>query len=81
MPDSKVDITTTPRGFHIYGPPIPLEHDGDIRIYESSNAMGPHVWMALHTDTVELTPDSARAIVGALQTWLDEIPSRWEVQR
>lgn len=42
---SHLDYTTTDRGFKRL-PEIPSEYGGRVRVYESSAASGPHVWLA-----------------------------------
>jgi hypothetical protein len=36
--------TTSERGFDHY-PPIPSAYGGEVRVYESSAASGPHIWL------------------------------------
>lgn len=36
--------TTSDRGFDAY-PPIPSEYGGEVSVYESSAASGPHIWL------------------------------------
>lgn len=38
-------VTTSDRGFDRL-PPIPSAYGGEVRVYESSAAMGPHIWLA-----------------------------------
>lgn len=79
------------RGFHGYGPPFADTYGDMVEVYESSSAEGPHVWLSLEgmpighpphdrprvTLAVHLDEARARALIDRLQTWLDEIPSRW----
>lgn len=80
-PSPAVEVTETPRGFHVYGDPVTNERGHTVQVHESSNAMGPHVWLGVESATermdIELDEDGARALVARLQTWLDEIPTRW----
>lgn len=85
----EVTITTTQRGFHRYGEPVICTYGTKVEVYESSSAEGPHVWLNLECDmenlrsqkagegTAHLNEEQARAVIARLQTWLDEIPSRW----
>jgi len=82
MTEPPVEVTTTKRGFHVYGEAITTRHDEKIHVYESSNATGPHVWLAvvdhaLGNPAVELNPTEARDVITRLQTWLDDFPTRW----
>lgn len=45
---------TSDRGFRHYEP-TPTSYGHEVRIYESSAAMEPHLWLS-----VELTPENAR---------------------
>lgn len=38
------DPTYTDRGF-AQMPAVPSEYGGNVRVYESSAAMGPHIWL------------------------------------
>lgn len=83
-----IPITSTNRGFHIYGDPVDTGYGAEITVYESSAAMGPHVWLAVTPGSV--TPDetgqvtahldieAADAVIARLQAWRDEVPDRWE---
>ena len=85
-----IEITETTRGFHLYGEPFECSYGTQVRVYESSAAMAPHVWLALkvrpdmeqaHTvgeASAHLNRTQAIALVARLTAWLDEIPSRWE---
>lgn len=77
------------RGFHQYGEPFLCTYRSRVRVYESSSASGPHVWLNVECDprvlrdqpsgegTAHLNEDQARLLVAMLQAWLDEIPERW----
>jgi hypothetical protein len=77
------------RGFHGYGEPFRDSYGAELNVYESSSAEGPHVWLKVACDpmvlrdqppgvgTAHLNEEQARALIARLQTWLDEIPSRW----
>jgi hypothetical protein len=78
------------RNFHGYGrEALRCTYNSEIRVYESSAASGPHVWLNIRCDprvlrdqppgegTAHLNEEQARDLVDRLQTWLDEIPSRW----
>lgn len=80
------------RGFHGYGEPFTDSYGAEIEVYESSSAEAPHVWLNIvgptgdgrsnasnppGTATAHLSEDEARALIARLQTWLDEIPTRW----
>lgn len=91
--ETTIDITENARGFHVYGEPVICTYGSTIRVYESSAASGPHVWLNVLCDgnilrhqpsgegTAHLNEEQARALVARLQAWLDEIPSRWEANR
>lgn len=78
------------RGFHGYGEPMRCTYGTEIEVYESSSAEGPHVWLKLRCDprvlsrqeagegTAHLNEAQARDLIARLETWLQEIPSRWE---
>ena len=78
------------RGFHGYGrEPLRCTYDSEIRVYESSVASDPHVWLNIVCNprvlrdqppgegTAHLNEQQARDLIDRLQTWLDEIPTRW----
>lgn len=73
------------RGFHQYGEDQHCTYGTRIRVYESSAASGPHVWLALYESApldmacagAHLNETQARELIARLQAWLDEIPSRW----
>lgn len=44
MTPAHLDITRSDRGFDRL-PPIPSEYGGNVSVYESSAADGPHVWL------------------------------------
>jgi hypothetical protein len=44
MSDDHLEVTTTDRSFD-HMPPIPSEYGGEVRVYESSVASGPHIWL------------------------------------
>lgn len=86
----EVQITTTSdRGFHQYGEPFCCTYRTRLRVYESSSAEAPHVWLHMQSDltvlrdeqrgeaTAHLNEEQARALIARLQSWLDEIPARW----
>jgi hypothetical protein len=85
-----VEITTrSDRGFHQYGEDHRCCYGTKIRVYESSSAEGPHVWLALEQDVTVLNKPEpgiahahldeaqARILIARLQAWVDEIPTRW----
>ena len=80
---SDIEITTTSRGFHQYGSSVETTYGHDVKVYESSAASGPHVWLSIDpgvpTDVLaaHLNEVPARSVVARLQAWLDEIPTRW----
>lgn len=92
---NKVPIVTRgDRGFHGYGGSVVCTYGTTVMVYESSSALGPHVWLNVKVDPLRLTDqpagegaahlneEQARALVARLQTWIDEIPKRWpDVQR
>lgn len=39
-----LEVTTTDRGFQ-HLPPIPSSYGGEVAVYESSAASGPHLWL------------------------------------
>lgn len=78
------------RGFHTYGEaPLRCTYGTSIRVYESSSAEGPHVWLLAQQDSAilksgnageahaHLNEEQARELVARVQAWLDEIPERW----
>jgi len=79
--EEPVPVEHTERGFQVYGDPIVTSHGEQIRVYESSNAMGPRAWLGIHalgkTVTVEIDEAEARGVIARLQTWIDSIPLRW----
>lgn len=87
---SAIEITENQRGFHQYGEPVVCTYGSTIRVYESSAAMGPHVWLNVKCDgvslhdqpegegTAHLNEEQARELIARLQAWVDEIPERWE---
>lgn len=42
--EEHLQVTTTKRGFDRL-PPIPSEYGGQVAVYESSAAKGPHIWL------------------------------------
>lgn len=79
------------RGFHGYGKPMTDSYGSVLEVYESSSAEGPHVWLSVDSSswendqrakrgsgTAHLNAAQARDLIARLQTWLDEIPKRWE---
>lgn len=79
-----VEITKTNRGFHIYGDPFKDSYGADISVLESSSAEGPHVWVSVkggginnNDGSAHLNEDQAKELIARLQTWINEIPSRW----
>jgi len=85
-----VRITETARGFHNYGRPVKCSYGCTATVRESSSAEGPHVWIFVDETTslgltkhdpgkasLHLNEKQARALIDRLQTWVDEIPSRW----
>jgi hypothetical protein len=78
-----VKIYKTPRGFHDYGKPIIDSYGTEIIVRESSSAEGPHVWILIHppekhpTLNPHLNKRQSKELIRRLQTWIDEIPSRW----
>lgn len=68
-----VKSTLTDRGFR-HWEPIPTSYGHEIRVYESSAASAPHIWLAVDgekaiTDfpgTAHLTLDQAKAVRDAL---------------
>lgn len=82
-PTETIEITRTPRGFNVYGDPLRTPRGGSIRVYESSNALGPHVWLSVERlgdeeeATVELDERAARGLLARLQAFVNSIPNRW----
>jgi hypothetical protein len=54
--DEHLVAMVTDRGFR-HLPPIPSTYGGDVRVYESSNASGPHVWLTATAPTDLNDPD------------------------
>lgn len=78
------------RGLYTYGAdPLNCTYNTRIRVYESSSAEGPHVWLALNQDSerfksamageahAHLNEQQARELIARLQTFVDDIPNRW----
>lgn len=42
---AQVEPTVTDRGFKHYAP-APSEYGGEVKVYESSAASGPHIWLS-----------------------------------
>lgn len=84
---SGIPITSNSRGFHVYGDRVSTDYGAEVRVYESSAASGPHVWMSVTPGSVQPGKDGVvtahmdvnqtRAVIARLQAWLDEIPTRW----
>lgn len=73
--DDLYGINVTSRGFR-HLPPIPGAYGGTVRVYESSSAESPHVWLAVASPdgdemTHHLTADAALRLARHLQ-WLVE---------
>ncbi|NKR75829.1 hypothetical protein GS492_25135 [Rhodococcus hoagii] len=83
--EDEIPITTTPRGFHVYGDDVVTTYGHKVSVYESSAAESPHVWLAVEPGETaslghaHLNEEQARAVVARLQAWLDAIPARWNV--
>jgi hypothetical protein len=80
------------RGFHGYGEPMRCSYGTEVKVFESSDAESPHVWLDLDASSwikerysresfanaaAHLNEAQARALIARLQTWIDEIPARW----
>lgn len=75
------------RGFHSYGEPFRDTYGAELEVYESSSAEGPRVWLRIqggHANdrasdhhVAHLNKRQALALIDRLQTWIDDIPSRW----
>lgn len=66
-----LNITTSPRGFDRM-PEIPGEYGGEVAVYESSAASGPHVWLKARESsgsaaTVHLTAENAWRLADQLR--------------
>jgi hypothetical protein len=59
MTPSHLQATVTERGF-THMPSIPGQYGGDIRVYESSAAEGPHIWLCA-TAPLDLDGQPSRA--------------------
>jgi hypothetical protein len=70
------------RGFHQYGKSIRDDYGSKVTVYESSAANSPHVWVKIADERdraiAHLTKREAEELIRRLQTWIDEIPSRWQ---
>lgn len=54
--DEHLTVDRSGRGFaHL--PPIPSEYGGEVRAYESSAAMGPHIWVRIECPADLNEPD------------------------
>jgi hypothetical protein len=73
------DFETTDRGFRHYAP-IPTDYGHVVRVYESSAAKGPCLWLAVELDPglpvepgiAHLTLEQAQAIRDTLSTAIDK---------
>jgi hypothetical protein len=82
--------STNARGLSVYDI-IDCKYGEKIKVYDSSSATAPHVWVMIDTAenkndhdggtrieaTAHLTVDQATALRDALDTFLKEIPERW----
>lgn len=46
--DDHLTATRSDRGFDRL-PPVPSRHGGEVQVYESSAASGPHLWLSVQT--------------------------------
>ena len=91
MENGPVEITErSDRGFHQYGSAVVDSYRGEVSVFESSSAEGPHVWLSVTDATwnkrptpgqasAHLNEEQARAVIARLQAWLGEIHERWGV--
>ncbi len=77
--------TIDARGFTNYSTVID-SYGAKVRVKESSNASGPHVWIFIEGGNVEnndgsthLDVKQASAARDALTKFIDEAPSRWDI--
>ena len=78
--ERNVEVTRTPRGFGVYGDPIVTGYGEQVRVYESSAAESPHMWLDV-TDSegrsaAHLNEEQARELIGALQAWIDDVAAQ-----
>lgn len=75
-----LEPTTTDRGFK-HMPPIPSKYGGAVRIYESSAATGPHVWLLAESPVDMNNQDgpTVEAVIhlNAENAWLLAEQLRW----
>ena len=88
-PTRKVRLFKSNRGFYQYGALMQCTYGTTARVVESSSAEGPHLWLFMdeHGGTLtrhepgkasmHLNQWQARDLIRRLQTWLDQVPSRW----
>jgi hypothetical protein len=57
--------TTSDRGFDRY-PAIPGAYGGEVQVYESSAASGPHVWLKASESPLHLTAENATKLAEQL---------------
>jgi len=67
--DHLVNVATSDRGF-VRLPPIPSEYGGNVRVYESSAAMGPHIWLTA-TAPANLNEPDGPAVQAPIHLTLD----------
>lgn len=61
MSNDELTPETSERGFKRF-PAIPSEYGGEISVYESSAASGPHVWLNAECPVDLLEPDGPKLI-------------------
>jgi len=76
---------TSDRGFHQYGTLAADSYGITFRVIESSSASGPHVWLFIvptpdiqYGNCLHMNKKQATELIRRLQTWIDEIPDRWD---
>lgn len=79
-------MKTNARGFYIYDE-FKDSYQADVRVVESSSALGPRVWIFCEglnptsgdreDRSPHLNKEQATRLMEALQTWINQIPERW----
>lgn len=76
---SEKDWVVSERGLITYGTIID-RYGSHIKVEESSNGNEPHVWILIDGyGSAHLNLKQASAIRDALTDWIDQIPSRWNL--
>lgn len=69
MEQAHMQATITSRGF-VHMPPISCAYGGDVRVYESSAASAPHIWV-LARQLSDMNDDRSELIESAVHLTLE----------